>query len=84
MTVALEEVTNGEQVWGRGSKDDDREFGQQMQLQYDAWNLFDYGDTPPPPPSLPLLPARTKPLHLCSVMLRMMSVVAAMQLWTYV
>ena len=33
------------------------------------------------PPSLPLLLAHTKPLHLCSIMLRMMSLVVAMQLW---
>ena len=32
------------------------------------------------PPSLPLLPAHAKPLHLCSIMLRMMSLMAAMQL----
>ena len=32
------------------------------------------------PPSLPLLPACAKPLHLCSIMLRMMSLMAAMQL----
>ena len=31
-------------------------------------------------PSLPLLLARAKPLHLCSIMLRMMSLMAAMQL----
>ena len=30
-----------------GSKVDDREFGQQTQLQYDALGLFDYGDVPP-------------------------------------
>ena len=32
------------------------------------------------PPSLPLLLARTKPLHLCNVMLRMMSLMAAMRM----
>ena len=32
------------------------------------------------PPSLPLLPPRSKPLHLCSILLRMMSLMAAMQL----
>ena len=31
--------------------------------------------------SLPFLLARAKPLHLCSIMLRMMSLVVAMQLW---
>ena len=33
------------------------------------------------PPSLPLLPTYTKPLHLCNVMLRRISLVAAMHLW---
>ena len=32
------------------------------------------------PPSLPLLPAHAKPLRLCSIMLRMMSLMVAMQL----
>ena len=70
-------MTGGEQGRGTGSKVDDTEFGQQTQLQYDALDLFDYGDAPP---SLPLLPARAKPLHLCSIMLRMMSLMVAMQL----
>ena len=47
MTVASEEVTGGEQGRGKGSKIDDTEFGQQTQLQYDALDLFDYGDVPP-------------------------------------
>ena len=33
------------------------------------------------PPSLPILAAHLKPLHLCSVMLRMMSLMAAMHPW---
>ena len=33
------------------------------------------------PPSLPVLADQSKPLHLCSVMLRMMSLMAAMHLW---
>ena len=48
MTTAFEEVTGGEQGRGKGTKVDDTEFGQQTQLQYDALNLFDYGDAPPP------------------------------------
>ena len=77
MTAEFEEVTGGEQGRGTGSKVDDTEFGQQMQLQYDALDLFDYGDAPP---SLPFLPPCSKPLHLCSIVLRMMSLMAAMQL----
>ena len=48
MTVAFEEVTGGEQGRGRGSKVDDTEFGQQTQLQYNALDLFDYGEAPSP------------------------------------
>ena len=33
------------------------------------------------PPSLPILAAHLKPLHLCNVMLRMMSLMVAMHLW---
>ena len=33
------------------------------------------------PPSLPILVALSKPLHLCNVMLRMMSLRGAMHLW---
>ena len=51
MTVTFEEVTGGEQGLGTGSKVDDIEFKQQMQLQYDALDLFDYGDAPPLSPS---------------------------------
>ena len=47
MTVAFEEVTGGEQGRGTGSKVDDTEFGQQTQLQYDALDMFDYGDATP-------------------------------------
>ena len=31
----------------RGSKDDDTEVGQEMQIQYDVFGQFDYGDAPP-------------------------------------
>ena len=51
MTATFEEVTGGEQGLGMGSKVDDAEFGQQTQLQYDALDLFDYGDAPPLSPS---------------------------------
>ena len=51
MTAAFEEVTGGEQGRGMSSKVDDTEFGQQTQLQYDALDLFDYGDAPPLSPS---------------------------------
>ena len=51
MIPAFEEVTGGEQGRGTGSKVDDTEFGQQTQLQYDALDLFDYGDAPPLSPS---------------------------------
>ena len=71
-------MTGGEHGRGRGNKDDDMEFGQETQLQYDAFNMFDYGDVAPP--SLLVLAAHSKPLHLCSIMLRMMSLMAAMHL----
>ena len=77
MIAVVQEVTDGEYGRVRGSKDDDREFGQQKQLQYDAFNFFDYGTRPP---SLPLLVAHSKPPRLCSVMLRMMSLMATMHL----
>ena len=51
MTAEFEEVTGGEQGRGMGSKVDDTEFGQQMQWQYHALDLFDYGDPPPLSPS---------------------------------
>ena len=56
----VQEVTCGEHELGRGSKDDDlefgqetefgqeREFGQETQMQYDALELFDYGNVRPP------------------------------------
>ena len=33
---------------GQGSKDNDLEFGEETQLKYDAFDLFDYGDMRPP------------------------------------
>ena len=53
MIAEFEEVMGGEQGRGTGSKVDDTEFGQQTQLQYDALDLFDYGDAPPLSPSPP-------------------------------
>ena len=41
----------GNKGLGTGSKVDDTEFGQQTQLQYDALDLFDYGDAPTLSPS---------------------------------
>ena len=56
MIAVVQEVTSGEHRRGRCRRDDDTEFGQETQLQYDAFDLFDYGDTPPlsPYPSSPL------------------------------
>ena len=51
MIAAFEEVASGAQGRGRGSKVDNTEFGQQTQLQYDALDLFDYGEEPPLSPS---------------------------------
>ena len=51
MTAAFEEVTGGEQGRGMGSKVNDTEFEQQTHLQYDALDLFDYGDAAPLSPS---------------------------------
>ena len=49
-------MTDGEHGWGKRSKDDETEFGQEMQLQYNKFELFDYGDAPPlyPYPSRPI------------------------------
>ena len=49
----VQEVTCGEHGLDRGSKDDDPQFGQEMefgqetQVQYDALELFDYGNVRP-------------------------------------
>ena len=52
----VQEVPSGEHGRGRGSKDDDTEFGQETQLKYDAFDLFDSADAPPlsPYPNNPL------------------------------
>ena len=44
-------MTGGGQGRGTGSKVDDTEFGQQAQLQYNALDLFDYGNAAPLSPS---------------------------------
>ena len=46
MIAMVQEVTGGKHGWGRGSKDDDMEFGQETHLQYNAFDLFNYGDAP--------------------------------------
>ena len=58
MIPVVQEVTCGEHGLGGGSKDDDpefgqeTEFGQEMQVQYNALELFDYGNLRPISPSL--------------------------------
>ena len=47
MIAVVQEVIGGKHGLGRGSKDDNTEFGQEIQLQYDAFDVFDYGDAPP-------------------------------------
>ena len=55
--TSVKEVTCGEHGQGRWSKDDDpgfgpeTEFGQETQIQYDALELFDYGNVHPLSPS---------------------------------
>ena len=61
--MAFEEVIGGKQRRGRGSKDDGTELGQQTQLQYDALDLFDYGDAPPLSPSPTSLCQASAPLQ---------------------
>ena len=52
-------------------------------MQYDALELFDYGNVRPLSPSLSPSPRSPSPgpAFLCSVLLMMMSLVAAMHLW---
>ena len=52
-------MIGGEHGRGRGSKDDDTELGQETQLQYDAFNVFDYRDAAPSP----LSPYSSSPLE---------------------
>ena len=51
-------MTCGEHGLGRGSKDDDPEFGHETQVQYDALELFDYGNVCPLLPYLSPSPRR--------------------------
>ena len=51
MIPVVQEVTCGEHGLGKGSKDDDPEFGQETQVRYDALELFDYGNVRPLSPS---------------------------------
>ena len=60
----VQEVTCGEYGLGRGSKDDDPEFGQETQVQYDALELFDYGNVRPLSPSLSPSPRSPSPAPL--------------------
>ena len=66
----VQEVTCGEHGLGRGSKDDDPEFGQETefgqktQMQYDALELFDYGNVRPLSPSLSPSPRSPSPAPL--------------------
>ena len=63
-------MTCGEHGLGRGSKDDDLEFGQETefrqetQVQYDALELFDYGNVCPRSPSLSPSPRSPSPAPL--------------------
>ena len=63
-------MTCGEHGLGRGSKDDDPEFGQktefeqETQMWYDALELFDYGNVRPLSPSLSPSPRSPSPAPL--------------------
>ena len=68
MIPVVQEVTYGEHGLGKGSKDDDpqfgqkTEFGQETQVQYAALERFDYGNVRPyRPTSRPLLGAPPQP-----------------------
>ena len=60
----VQEVTCGEHGLGRGSKDNDPQFGQEMQVQYDALELFNYGNVRPLSPSLSPSPRSPSPAPL--------------------
>ena len=70
MIPVVQEVTCGEHGLGRGSKDDDPDFGQETefgqgtQVQYDALELFDYGNVRPLSSSLSPSPRRPFPASL--------------------
>ena len=60
----VQEVTCGEHGLGRGSKEDDLEFGQKTQVQYNGLELFDYGNVRPLSPSLSPSPRSPSPAPL--------------------
>ena len=47
--MALEEVTGGNKGGARATRMMTQSLGKQTQLQYNALDMFDYGDAPPPP-----------------------------------
>ena len=67
----------GNKGWARAVKSMTQSWDNKRSCSTMLWTCLTMGTRPP---SLPLLPARAKPLHLCSIMLRMMSLIAAMQL----
>ena len=88
MIPVVQEVTCRDHGLGMGSMDDDpvfgqeMEFGQEAQVQYNALELFDYGNVRPLLPSLSPSPrSPPQPRFLCNILLRMMSLVAAMHPW---
>ena len=60
----VQEVTCGEHGLGKGNKDDGPEFGQETQVQYNALELFDYGNVRPLSPSLSPSPRSPSPVQL--------------------
>ena len=63
--------------WERAAKWMTQSLGNKCNCSMMFWTYLTMGMRPP---SLPLLPPRSKPLHLCSIVLRMMSLMAAIQL----
>ena len=70
MILVVQEMTCGEHGLGRGSKDDDPQFGQETefgketQVQYNALELFDYRNVCPISPSLSPSPRSPSPALL--------------------
>ena len=79
MTAVFEEVRSGEQGRAVAARPITWSLDNKRSCSMMLWTFLTMGNSTPPPPSLPLLLARVKPLHLCNVMLRMS--LAAMQLW---
>ena len=67
----------GNKGWARAAKSMTQSLDNKHSCSTMLWTCLTMGTRPH---SLPLLPVRAKPLHLCSIMLRMMSLMAAMQL----